>query len=381
MSLDIHYCRLDRVIKGVIFAPLLLVAACEPAYEVPPEGPDEEAVEIWSHPDSVGIEIYAPMDLKAESRDVAWGLDRVADAIMRFEPAAGQFGVFGFLSSEPSQVADPIRLAVSESAGIIAYDDSSRSVDLFTFGGQHVRGFEPGFRPSILEVARRPLRLTFGIVSVSEDSVPRMTVIQTDFLGENPDTLLGPGSGPESLRTVTARRGLLSATPSESGLWLYSAEVPDTVFEVSALGPGRKLVLPESDARRVGVLSDRDEQVLWVVTPRAEGGLDYEAFDLSATEVGEQVEAAPRYLGARVTPVGFAVQVAVEGAVIGWWNTRGSKVVPRAYDMRLEELRDEADEARAGRQARREDNTRKWEIREEAEADAEAEALRAEPAS
>ena len=353
---------------AVALVALTVVGACGPGSDAPVEVPDDEAVELWSHPDTADFEIYAPIELKAVSRDVVWGLDDVANAIMRFEPAAGRFGVFGFLAGEPSQVADPIRIAVSENAGIIAYDDSSGLVDFFTFGGQHVRSFEPGFRPSILEAARRPLRLTFGVISMGADSVPNMTVIQTDFLGQSRDTLLGPRHGPESLRSVTALTGLLSATPSESGLWLLSGELPDTVFEVSALGPGRKLVLPEADLSRVGVLSDLDEQLLWVVTPRAEGGLDYEAFDLSATEVGEQVEAGPRYLGARTTPGGFTGQVGVEGAVIGW-NVSGSKFVPRAFDMRIEELRYGAEEARAGRQARREANRRKWEEREEVEAE------------
>jgi hypothetical protein len=244
----------------------------------------------------------------------------------------------------------------------VAFDDSTDTVDFYTPGGQHIRGFEPGFRPAVLEVARDPLRLTFGMTVADEDSIPRLMVIQTDFLGENPDTLLGPGVGPETVRGMTARGGTMMISPSESGLWVFSREVPDTVFEVTSVSPGRRFVLPENDTRRVGVIVDLEEQVLWVVTPRPDGGLDYEAFDLAGTEPGEFIDAAPRYLGARKTPSGYVGKVAVDGAMIGWWNARTSLVVPRAYDMRIAELRDNAEAAREARPVRRGEIEQMWQV-------------------
>ena len=359
----------SRHVRGLIVLSLMAATACQDASEqaeVQGVSEGDAAVELWSHPDSIGIEIYTPVDLKAESRDVAWGIDRVAGAIMRFAPASGEFGVFGFLAGQPSEVAAPMRLAVSETGGIVAFDDSTGMVDTFTPGGQHVRGFDPGFRPSVLEVASDPLRLTFGITVPDADSLPRLMVIQTDFLGQNPDTLLAPGIGPETLQGVIARGGFMMVAPSESGLWVFSRQVPDTVFEISALGPGRRMVFPESDSTRVGVISDLDEQILWIVSPRAEGGLDYEAYDVSGTGQGEVFEAVPRYLGARTTPADYVGKVAVEGAMIGWWRV-GTKVVPRAYDMLVPQLRDGAEAARAARDSRREENARKWQtLREEA---------------
>lgn len=350
------------LIRTALIASLPLVCAgCEDSGEDPAVR-DEAAVELWTHPDTVGIEIFAPVELKAASRDVAWGIDRIAAAIMRFEPRAGEFGVFGFLGAEPTEVAAPMRLAVTRTAGVVAYDDSTGMVDFYTPGGQHVRGFDPGIRPAILEVARSPLRLTFGSTAVSEDSVPRLVVIQTDFLGENRDTLLTADVGPETLRGITARAGNLTAAPSESGLWLYAREVPDTVFEVAGSGPGRKMVLPEADTMRVGVIADLDEQILWLLARRPEGGLDYEAFDVSSTGAGEVIEGGQRYLGARTTPQGFVGKVAAEGAIIGWWNARSTLVVPRAYDMRLADLRAVAEAARAARGDRRRQLARNWEL-------------------
>ena len=77
MSLSV-YSR-NRVRPGRALAVALLAltfAACEPAYDVPPEGPDEEAVELWSHPDTLGIEIYTPIELKARGKQIPqWQMD------------------------------------------------------------------------------------------------------------------------------------------------------------------------------------------------------------------------------------------------------------------------------------------------------------------
>ncbi|MBT8479661.1 MAG: hypothetical protein KJO06_12140, partial [Gemmatimonadetes bacterium] len=51
-----------------------------------PSDADLEAVEIWAHPDTLGIDVYAPEDFKAASRSVAWAIDGIARGVMRYEP-------------------------------------------------------------------------------------------------------------------------------------------------------------------------------------------------------------------------------------------------------------------------------------------------------
>ncbi len=323
---------------------------------------DEAAVEIWAHPDTLGIDVYAPLDLKASSRTVVWGIDGVARGIMRYQPSQGESGVFGFQERPPVEVVSPARLAVAENTGVFVFDDSTGMLDLYSPGGQHLRGFDPDLRPSILEISRRPLRLTYGVRAFGEDTIPTLAVIQTNFLGQDPDTLLSPAVGPESLRQAPAVRGSLVATPSMSGLWLFARAMSDTVFEVSGVGPSRKLVLPETDTLRVGVIGDLQQQILWVVTPRPTGGLDYEAYDISDSGDGaEIIDGATAYLGARSTPQYFSAKVAFDGTVAGWWRSERGVFAPRGYDMRIDDLRTGAVQAREGRSARRAVILETWE--------------------
>jgi hypothetical protein len=322
---------------------------------------DEAAVEIWAHPDTLGIDVYAPLDLKASSRTVVWGIDGVARGIMRYQPSKGESGVFGFQERPPVEVVSPARLAIAENTGVFVFDDSTGMLDLYSPGGQHVRGFDPDLRPSILEISRHPLRLTYGVRAFGEDTIPTLAVIQTNFLGQDPDTLLSPDVGPESLRQEPAVRGSLVATPSMSGLWLFAKAMTDTVFEVSGVGPSRKLVLPETDTLRVGVIGDLQQQILWVVTPRPTGGLDYEAYDISDSGDGaEIIDGATAYLGARSTPQYFSAKVAFDGTVSGWWRSERGVFAPRGYDMRIDDLRTGAVQARQGRTARRAAKFEAW---------------------
>ncbi len=301
---------------------------------------DEAAVEIWAHPDTLGIDVYAPLDLKASSRTVVWGIDGVARGIMRYQASQGESGVFGFQDRPPVEVVSPARLAIAENTGVFVFDDSTGMLDLYSPGGQHLRGFDPDLRPSILEISRFPLRLTYGMRTFGEDTIPTLAVIQTDFLGQDPDTLLSPDVGPESLRHAPAVRGSLVATPSMSGLWLFAKAMSDTVFEVSGVGPSRKLVLPETDTLRAGVIADLQQQILWVVTPRPTGGLDYEGYDISDSGDGaEIIDGATAYLGPRSTPQYFAAKVAFDGTVSGWWRSERGVFAPRGYDMRIDDLR------------------------------------------
>ena len=91
-----------------------------------------EAVEIWAHPDSLGINVTSPLDFKAASRNVAWAIDGIARGVMRYEPAEGKHGAFGFMDNPPAEVVSPARLAVAENTGIFVFDDSTRTVDLYS---------------------------------------------------------------------------------------------------------------------------------------------------------------------------------------------------------------------------------------------------------
>jgi hypothetical protein len=314
---------------------------------------DIAAVEIWAHPDSLGIEVYAPLDFKAAGRDVVWAIDRIARGVMRYEPSVGEHGVFGFQERPPAEVVSPARLAVAENTGIFVFDDSTGTVGLYSPGGQFLRGFDPGLRPSIFEVSRHPLLLTYGVRTFADDSIPTLTIIQTDFLGQDPDTLLSPDVGPETLRDAPAVRGNLVSTPAKSGLWIFSRTASDTVFELAGTGPERRLVLPEADTLRAGMLADLQQEILWVVSPRPTGGLEYEAYDLSGEAVDGIIDGSRAYLGARTTPVSFTGQVAFDGSVSGWWRGDRGVYSPRGYDMRVEELRAAAPAARETRTTRR----------------------------
>ena len=321
---------------------------------------DIEAVELWAHPDTLGIDVYAPLDFKAASRSVVWAIDGIARGIMRYEPSVGEYGVFGFLDRPPAEVVSPARLAIAENTGIFVFDDSTGMVDLYSLDGQHLRGFDPGTRPSILEVSRRPLLLTYGVRTFADDAMPTLTVIQTDFLGRNADTLLAPDVGPEALRKAPAVRGNLVSTPAMGGLWVFSRTASDTVFELTGVGPRRRLVLPETDTLRAGVLADLQQEILWVVSPRPAGGLEYEAYDLSTESADGIIDGAQAYLGARITPLLFTGQFAFDGSVSGWWHGDRGVYSPRGFDMRIDELREGAPAARETRAARRAAIAEEW---------------------
>ena len=334
---------------------------------------DFAAAEIWAHPDTVGIEVYSPLDFKAASRTVAWAIDGVARGVMRYEPAEGRHGVFGFQDRPPAQVVSPARLAVAE-GGIFVFDDSTGMVDLYSPGGQHLRGFDPGLRPSILEVSLRPLRLTYGVRAFADDSIPTLAIIQTDFRGENADTLLSPYVGPETLREAPAISGSLVSAPSVGGLWVFSRTALDTVFEVSSAGSPRKLVFPEPDSMRVGILADLQQEILWVVEARPAGGLGYEAYDISGPGDDGIIDGAAAYLGFRTTPLYFVAKVAFDGSVSGWSRGGRGVLAPKGFDMRIGELREGAAAAPATREARRQATADLWDEVLQAVAEAQEEA-------
>ncbi len=319
---------------------------------------DVGAVEVWAYPDTSGMQVYAPLDLKSASREVVWAADRFSGSVIRYEPPAGEQGVIGLLDRPPLQIIAPARLAVDANVGIFVYDDSTGMVDLYSPGGQHLRGFDPGLRPSILEISQRPLRLTFGVRTLAQDAPPTLSVIQTSFLGADPDTLLSPTVGPESLRDAPAIRRQLVATAATGGLWIFATAMTDTVFEVSGTGTSRKLALPEPDTLRSGILADLQQQILWVATPRPDGGHVYEAFDIAGDS--EVIDGAAAYLGVRTTPPSFAPACAWDGTVAGWYRSDNAVHAPRAYDMRVEELRSGQGADLGERTARREQLHADW---------------------
>ena len=325
---------------------------------MPPDG--DEAVQIWVHPETLSPAVRMPIDFKAESREVAWGLGAAASSVLRYEPSAGESGAFGLGDDPPVEVIRPARLAVAQNVGVFVFDDSTGMLDLFSPSGQHLRGFDPGLRPSILEVALRPLGLTFGVLTAADANTPTLTVVQTDFRGLGTDTLLSAGVGPESLRGAAAVAGELVAAPALSGLWVFARAMSDTVFEVSGAGPSRKLVLPETDPFRAGVLADLQQEVLWVVAPRPTGGLGYEAYDISGAGDDGIIDGAGAYLGFRTTPPSFTAKAAFDGTVSGWWRGERGVFVPKGYDMRIEDLRLRADGARVIRDARRAASAEEW---------------------
>jgi hypothetical protein len=278
---------------------------------MPPDG--DEAVEMWVHPETLSPAVRRPVDFKAESRDVAWGLGAGASSVLRYEPSRGESGTFGLGDDPPLEVVRPARLAVAENAGVFVFDDSTGMLDLFSPSGQHLRGFDPGLRPSILEVALRPLGLTFGVLTVTDDTIA--------------------GVGPESLRGAAAVGGELVAAPALSGLWVFAKAMSDTVFEVSGAGSSRKLVLPETDPFRAGVLADLQQEILWIVAPRPTGGLGYEAYDISGAGDDGIIDGAAAYLGFRTTPPSFLAKAAFFRVV-----ARGTRCV-RAQGLRYADRR------------------------------------------
>jgi hypothetical protein len=313
------------------------------------DAPADDAVvanEIWSQPDSIEVRVYGPNDFKVASASTVWAVDGLLRGIFRLSPPQGRYGVVGWGDREPRQVVDPVRIAVAPDVGVFAFDDSTRMVDLFTPDGVHIRGFEAGFRPSVMEITRDPLKLTFAIASRANDSVPRLVVIQTDLMGSGRDTLLGPANGPRTLAGVPAIPGQISIAPAKSGLWIWPRTVSDTLFEVSSGSRHRRLVLRPEDANAVGILSDLPEGIVWAVAPTDSTGFRYSAYDVSGSGViqGEEV-----YLGERVTPDGFTPHAALAGAVFGWKRPeQGQGNLAASFDMYLERLR-----AQAGRSGSR----------------------------
>jgi hypothetical protein len=307
----------------------LFLAACGDA-------PDYTAArEYWVQPDSVIIGLGQPGDVKALTRDNAWVADLMSGTIFSLTPPEGRYVGIGMADREPAEVETPAKIAVSAEFGLAAFDAETGQVDLFTLEGEHIRGFEPGFIPAVMSFSRQPVGLTFGIAEGDSASGRHPVVIRTGLRGEGRDTLLSPAHGPEVLRTAAAEPGETSMSPSASGMWVWSRAAPDTVFDLSP-GGVRRLLLRAEDTSAVGVLADRELEIVWLVHPEETGGArSYAAYDARlAAPAGEPPpEGSVAFLGVRTTPENFRPWVVHDGVIVGVRRIAGGGLALSAYEL------------------------------------------------
>jgi hypothetical protein len=332
-----HPLALNRpMLRGV---PLLAVitlgatACTEPDSGMFEFEPFAEAVLRFEQPDSTPLRSYGPNDLKAESPDVGWIADPGTGAVFRFEPLRSDYKQMGLLDRPPAEIERPAKIAVSRNFGVFTFDVGSDQVHLFSPDGEPLRAFDLGFVPSRLEIAQDPIGLVFGSIDRRDERSPRLAVIRTDARGLHPDTLLYAGThGPAALWKAIASSGELSLDGGESGLWAWSAAVPDTVFEITDSPQARKRVLRSEDQDARGILVDLERGLLWVVRPGEDPNeLRYAAYD--ATEPGT-VEAPQAFLGERST-VGFWPWDAVDGTIMGFRSPTPGRHNLASYDMQV----------------------------------------------
>jgi hypothetical protein len=332
------------------FTPVLAalaLAACGDA------APTNTATLYWSQPDTVIIGLGRPSDVKAQSRDRVWVADRESGLILGLAPADSEYVSIGMADREPTQVQLPGKLAVASDIGLSAYDIQTGSVDLFTFGGDYIRSFTPGFVPAVMSFSKAPLGYTFGIAAIdsaatrearearaaTSDSaaadsdtvvVRRAFVIRTDLQGNARDTLLSPTRGPESLRGTTADEGETLMAPSASGMWVWSRLVPDSVYDITPKGTRR--LYQQLAGQPLGMFADPVREMLWLVLPASEG-IRLAAFDTRA-EVAETPEA---YLGDRIIDEpSFRPAAIFDGVVMGFRGIGGGAIAMSAYDLHTE---------------------------------------------
>ncbi|MDT8435721.1 MAG: hypothetical protein RRA92_03095 [Gemmatimonadota bacterium] len=294
--------------------------------------PVAETSVAWAQHDSVALHSWMPLEVKAESGTAAWIADAALGGVLRFAPGAEDYRQMGMFENPPEEMTRPVKLAFSRQFGLFVYDLEAREVQVYSPGGQPLRTFDPGFQPARMELTSHPIGLIMAHLQRDADSVARLVVVHMDLRGAQTDTLLSPGSrGPAALWDVPARGDSLSLAPSEAGMWAYSKAISDTVFEISAQGEGRRIVLRPQDRDALGILADLDRDILWVVRPDPEAtaaaeekGLAvppsyrYSAYDISRSGDEAATVRDAAFLGERRTPEGFEPRAAAEGIVIGW---------------------------------------------------------------
>jgi hypothetical protein len=316
----------------------LALTACGDAASRP------NVTQYWAQPDTVILGLGHPSDVKAESRDRVWVADRESAIILGIAPLDSQYVSIGRADLEPKQVQLPGKLAVSTDIGLSAYDIETGSVDLFTFGGDFIRGFEPGFVPAVMSFSKAPIGYTFAVAAVDSslkrpvvndttgaDStfVRHAVIIHTDLQGGSRDTLLSPTRGPEALRGATAGPGETLMSPSVSGMWVWTRLVPDTVFDVSPNGV-RRLAL-RADEAPLGLFADPERQMLWIMQADT-SAVHLSAYDTRlATESGE----GTAFLGERTIEDRFRPATVFDGVVAGFRPVLNS-IAMTAYDLHPE---------------------------------------------
>ena len=309
-------------ITCAVVAILVALAGCGDA-----ASEDWTVAEIyWQQPDTTFVPTIAPTDAKSMSTASMWAADPVAKAVFLMTPGQNSYAAIGADDREPSQIQVPAKLAVSEQFGLAVYDAETQSVDLFTPGGEFIRGFEIEFTPAVMGFSTAPLGYTFAIASSAFDGEPRVVIIRTDTFGANRDTLLSPEVGPEALRQAEATQGQTLIAPSEQGMWVWSKAVPDTVFEIAPQS-ARAIPVRVEDQDAIGLLSDPASQMLWFTQVERLNG-SYSAYD---TRPGVEEP----FLGVRTTRGQFSPRVVHGGILMGWY--RGSQDRPAAvsYDLNV----------------------------------------------
>jgi len=293
-------------ILGGLAVVLASLAGCS---DQQPVVQDLAATPYWAQPDTILVPVVTPTDAKAMSRSSMWVADPEAKAVFVFAPGERRYVALGVDDREPTQIVLPAKLAVSADLGVAVYDLQTRSVDMFTPGGDFLRGFEIEFIPAVMEFTTNPIGYIFAIAASDDDGQSHVLIIQTDMLGVSRDTLLSADTGPSALRGALASAGETLITASGEGLWVWSKAVPDSVYEVAARS-ARVTPVRTEDHAAVGLMGDPAIDMLWFA--RAQPGLArFSAYD---TRVG--VESA--YLGTRTVESEFSPRLIYEGILMGW---------------------------------------------------------------
>jgi len=312
--------RLD----GMAIAIVALLAAGCGSDSGPAPAPERVATtRAWAN----GPHAIAPQDVKAAGPEVVWAVDDIRNVVVRIDARDSTSNMFGHGEAPPVEVVEPRRIAVAPAVGVIAYDESTGNIDLFTPGGILVRSLSPGFAPAYMTVTAQPISLVSAVQHRDTDDVRGLLVLSTDLMGDRTDTLVGPNHGPATLGVLSANPRETSLAGSETGMWIWSKAVPDTVYDVGIHAPVRKLVLRERDRAGLGVLHDLESQLLWVVHEDT-AGLAYAGYDVGLE--GETL-GSDTYIGTWTTPPGFTPKAASAGLLIGT-EPLGNALLFSAYD-------------------------------------------------
>lgn len=282
----------------------------------------------WAQPDTLFVPVIAPTDAKSMSRESMWVADPEFGSVFNFAPGEDRYVALGLGDREPAQIKIPAKLALSPEIGLSVYDGETQSIDLFTTGGEFIRGFKIEFTPAVMEFTSAPIGYVFAIASSDFEGQPRVVIIQTDALGGARDTLLSPDVGPDALRGALATPGETSITASGTGLWVWSRAAPDFVYEVATRST-RMVPVRVEDRSAVGLMGDPTRDMLWFAHVQPDSA-SYSAYDTRAgvTEA---------FLGTRTTPGGFSPRLVYDGILMGW--SRGQQtMVAISYDLKADLL-------------------------------------------